>query len=200
MITIDKTSLIGKGSHREVYKHPENENLCIKVIVDGSFHSRSARREKAYHRHLERRGISWDMIPKYYGDIKTNLGIGSVFDMILDHDGTVSKTLGYFLRSNEVTEEYYDGLSNSLCLLKEYLLANRIITKTPEHRNIACQRSQPGISKMVVIDSVVNTDYIPICNYVHFLAKKKINRRWQRFESNLLAAFPHNKALYRMLT
>ena len=199
MITIDENLLIGKGSHRDVYRHPENESLCIKIIVDGSFHSRSARREKTYHRHLARRGISWDMLPKYYGDIQTNLGIGSVFDLIVDHDGAVSKTLGHYLRANEVTEKYYDGLSNSLFSLKEYLIENRIITKTPEHRNLACQRNESGIFRMFVIDSVVNTDYIQICNYVGLLAKKKIDRRWQRFERNLLAAYPHNKALCRML-
>ena len=44
------------------------------------------------------------------------------FDLILDDDDTVSKTLTYYFSSNDITEEYYNGLSNSLCLLKSYLL------------------------------------------------------------------------------
>jgi len=200
LITIDNHNFVGKGSHREVYRHPENQNLCIKIIVDGSSHSRPNRREISYHRHLERRGIAWDMIPKYHGDITTNLGIGSVFDLVSDHDGAVSKTLGYYLSSNDVTEAHYDGLSRSLFLLKDYLLRYRIITKTLEHRNIVCQRNKSGIFRLSVIDSVVNLDFIPICNYIRFLAEKKIHRRWKRFERNLLGLFPHNKALDRMLT
>ena len=114
MINIDKYRLVGKGHHREVYRHPQNPDLCIKIIVDGNFDSRQVRREKAYYRHLEKKGISWDMVPKYHGDIITDLGTGSVFDLILDQDGSVSKTLENYLASNEVTEANYHGLSKSL--------------------------------------------------------------------------------------
>ena len=93
MIKIDKNSLVGKGLHRECYRHPENKNHCIKIIVAGG--PEESRRETRYYRHLENRNISWDMIPRYHGVVKTNLGIGSVFDLIVDQNGTVSKTLEY---------------------------------------------------------------------------------------------------------
>jgi len=200
MINIDKSSLIGKGNHREVYRHPENDNLCIKVVVDGSSESRQELREKSYYKHLENRGASWDMIPKYYGEIMTNLGMGSVFDLVSDHDGSVSKTLEYYTASNEITEEHYDSLKDSCYLLKDYLLKNRIITKTIAARNIVCQKNESGIFKLSLIDNIGNLDLIPLSNYIRILAKLKINRRWERFERNILKANPDNEVLRRMLT
>ncbi len=36
MLYIDKTTLIGRGRHRECYKHAEDQNLCIKITVKDS--------------------------------------------------------------------------------------------------------------------------------------------------------------------
>ena len=71
MINLDKSRLVGKGLHREVYTHPENNNLCIKVVVHGN--ADESRREKEYYRLLEKRRIVWGMIPRYHGDVETNL-------------------------------------------------------------------------------------------------------------------------------
>ena len=52
MVTLDKSNLAGKGLHRECYKHPENENLCIKVTVHGN--NIETLREMKYYKHLEK--------------------------------------------------------------------------------------------------------------------------------------------------
>lgn len=168
MINVDKSILIGRGRHRECYRHPENENLCIKVDVFGN--GQESQREKKYYRHLEKRKISWDMIPMFHGTIETNMGIGSVFDLVLDHDFTVSRTLRYYLSSNKKTEKYYTGLSNSLYLLKDYLLQQRIITMTLKPKNILCKKMKPGSFRLFVVDNIGNSDFIAICNYSRFLA------------------------------
>jgi hypothetical protein len=198
MINLDKSSFVGKGLHRECYRHPENKNLCIKVVVSGN--ADESQREKRYCRHLEKRGISWDMIPKFYGDIETNLGLGSVFDLVLDHDGEVSKTLEYYLSSNKKTEEHYDGLSNSLFLLKDYLLQQQIITMTLKPKNISCKKMKSGSFRLFVIDNIGNSDFIQICSYSKYFAKKKMLRKWKRFENGMFNNYKHNKALHRMLT
>ena len=62
------------------------------------------------------------MISRYHGDVETDLGQGSVFDLIMDHDGTVAKSLEYYLSSDEQIEKYFSSLSDALCRLKKYLL------------------------------------------------------------------------------
>lgn len=193
MIKVDKTYFIGKGAHRECYRHPENKNLCIKIIASG--HTKESEREKKYYKHLEKRGISWEMIPQYHGDIQTTLGQGSVFDLILDQDASISKTLGYYLSSQEKTKKYYDSLTNSLFALKKYLFDNRIITMNLDPSNILCQRSEDKISRLFIIDNVCNTEFIPISSYSNFFAKIKLSRKWDRFEKRMLKIYKDNKAL-----
>lgn len=198
MLYIEKANLIGKGMHRECYKHPENPSLCIKLIVKDS--PVEIKREKQYYRHLQKRGISWDMIPRYYGDVETNLGPGSVFDLIADHDLAVSKSLEYYLSSVEQTEKYFRSLSESLKLLKNYLLDNNIVTMNIKPYNVLCRKNASGIFRLFLIDNIYNSEFIPVSNYVNFFAKLKISRKWRRFEESILNAYQHNHALRCMLT
>ena len=198
MVELDKSNLSGKGLHRECYRHPENETLCIKVVVSGN--DDETRREQAYYRHIEKRRISWDMIPRFHGNIETTLGRGAVFDLISDHDGEVSKTLEYYLSSNEETDTHYDGLSSSLYQLKDYLLQQRIITMTLKPKNISCKRMTSGSFRLFIIDNIGNSDYIQICNYSKYFAGRKILRKWKDFERRMLNTYKHNKSLHRMLS
>ena len=184
MLNLDKSSLVGKGLRRKCYRHPKDSNLCIKIVVFGN--GDESKREKKYYRHLKKRGISWDMIPKFHGDIETNLGTGSVFDLILDSDGAVSKTLQYYLSSNDKLKAHYKGLSNALYSLKNYLLTQRIITMTLKPKNISCKKMRSGNFRLFVVDNIGNSDFIPVCNYSRFFARKKILRKWNHFERSIL--------------
>ena len=80
--------MIGKGLHRECFIHPEDINKCIKVVVNGN--QQETEREQSYYKFLQKKKIAWDMLPKFYGNIETNMGLGAVFDLIRDHNGQVS--------------------------------------------------------------------------------------------------------------
>lgn len=199
MLNINEADLIGKGAHRECYRHPEDKRLCVKIIVGDKKETIEIKREKKYYRHLQNRGISWDMIPRYYGNIETNLGPGSVFDLIFDEDFSVSKSLEYYLSSEGRTEQYYESLSHAWFALKNYLMQNRIITMNIKPYNILCQKVTSGIVRLFVIDNIYNSEFIPVSTYLGFFARRKISRKWQRFENNLLNIYRDNKVLYRML-
>lgn len=126
------------------------------------------------------------MIPRFYGEVETNLGIGSVFDLILDPDGTPSQTLGYYLSTDQQRELYIDSLSNSLHSLKEYLLRQRIITMTLKPKNILCQKRPSLRFRLFLVDNMGNSDFISICNYSRYFAEKKIRRKWKRLEDTFL--------------
>lgn len=190
---------MGKGHHREVYRHPDEPSQCIKIVVDEDYDSREIDREISYYKHLARRGISWEMLSQYYGHVKTNLGLGTVFGLITDHDDNVSKTLGYYLRQNHKTEKYSEDLFNSLYSFKKYLLRERIITKSLAHRNIVCERTNSGISQLHLVDNIGNAEFIPLSNYIPFLGQKKVLRKWYRFEQKLLNEFPDNEELRRII-
>lgn len=198
MYKLHSSLLIGKGLHRECYIHPENSNLCIKIVVAGC--DSETLREQAYYEFLEKRNVSWKMLPKFYGNVETNLGFGAVFDLIRDYDGEVSKTLEDYLSSAEETKFHFCGLSKAIPSLKCFLIQEKVITMTLKAKNIVYKRINDTEGILVIVDNIGNSDFIPICNYVNFFAKKKILRKWQHFELTLLATYPHNKMLQRMLT
>ena len=193
MIKLDKHHLVGKGLHRECYRHPENENLCIKVGISGNH--REIRREKNYYRHLQKRKISWEMIPRYYGDIKTNMGPGSVFDLVLDDDGAISRTLEHYLTSCAKTDSLVCNIAKALFRFKNYLLEQRIITMTLKPKNIACQKQATGDFRLSIIDNIGNSDFFPLCTYSSFWAKRKIIRKWSKFEKDLMGIYHFNNRL-----
>ena len=201
MINIDKSDFVGKGNHREVYKHPDAPQRCLKVNISSDLTSREKReelREKSYYSFLQKKGVSFTMLPAYYGDVETNLGTASVFDLMSNTDGSTSKTLGHYLKSEELTQQNYDGLLSSLTRLKDYLLSQKIIVRGLAHRNIVCQRNDSGIYNLAIVDNIGNSEFIPISSYVGFLAERKIHKKWQRFEKRQLEEFTENETLRKI--
>jgi hypothetical protein len=198
MINISDRDLVGTGRHRKVYIHPDNDKLCIKVIYDGIHDAPAIEREKSYYRHLQKRQVSWEMLPAYHGDVITNIGEGSVFDLVTDDNNKVSRTLGHYVSSNELTKLHFKELVDALNSFKQYLISQRIYTIGIAHRNIVCQVINSKIEKIHIVDNIGNLEFIPISNYFDFRAKKKVNKKWKRFEEKLLAEFPLNEDLAKI--
>ena len=176
MLELISANLIGKGLHRECYIHPANQNLCIKIAFNENV--KESQREQSYYEFLEKKGISWEMLPRYYGHVETNLGTGTVFDMIRNQDRSISKTLDDYFKSNEQTKLHENSLLQALLLLKTYLLDQQIITMTIKPKNILYRESGNTDSRLVIVDNIGNSDYLPISNHSKFLARYKISRKW----------------------
>jgi hypothetical protein len=73
------------------------------------------------------------------------------------------------------------------------------VTMSLKPQNIVYQKINPTQGKLVVIDNIGNSDFIPICNYVDRMAIRKIRRKWQRFEESLSKDYTRSKALQQML-
>jgi hypothetical protein len=197
MLEIDPSTLIGKGLHRECFVHPDNSDWCVKIIVAGN--SNENRREAKYYGLLSRRGISWEMLTRFHGLVETNLGEGAVFDLVRDYDGGVSKTLTHYLSSEELTTVNSVPLARALAKLRVYLLENRVVTMTLKTKNILFKKTAESDGKLVIVDNVGNSDFIPISNYSAVLARLKIERKWQRFEQSVCAQHAGNKAIPLLL-
>lgn len=130
------------------------------------------------------------MVPKYHGDIETSIGLGSVYDLILDDDGSVSQTLENYLDA----KNDFDVLLKPFLSIKAYLLQQRIIIGTLYPRNILCQRTGGSVTKLVICDDIGNSDFIPICNYSRYFAELKIERKWNKLEERLSSKY-HIKSL-----
>ena len=183
MLKLESSALLGRGLRRECYFHPEDENKCVKIVVAGDH--RETAREQSYYRLLEKRNIAWEMLARFYGNVETNLGEGAVFELIRDYSGEVSKTLVHYFSAPNKTDRNYQYLYQALPALKQYLLKWKIVTIALKPQNIVYKKTNESEGFLVVIDNIGNSDFIPICNYVDWMATRKIHRKWQRFEDLL---------------
>ena len=198
IIELDPHALVGKGLHRECFVHPGDPTRCIKIVVSGS--GNENHREQAYYAELASKGVSWEMLPKFYGLVETNLGEVAVFDLIRDYVGGISLTLRHYLSSAQLTAIHQAALKEALQALRNYLLTHRIITMTLKPKNILFQMSSAETGKLVIVDNIGNSDFIPLVKFSRRLARWKILRKWRRFEQSLHTDFADNKSVNHLLS
>lgn len=193
MVYLSENLFIGQGAHRNCYIHSEDKDLCVKIPKSG--HLKEMRREQKYYEKLEHRRISWEMIPKFHGTIDTNLGEGAVFDLVRDFDGEVSKDLAYYFNLEQDENIKVSGLKDAILNLREYVHEEKILTMALKERNILFKRESLISGRLVIVDDIGNTEFIPISNIFSFFAHKKIDRKILRFRKKLIKKFPFSRTL-----
>mgnify|MGYP000934520397 CR=1 FL=1 len=197
MIELNPETMIGKGLHRECYVHPDNSNRCIKVVVLRG--EEETRREQAYYKFLQKRQITWEMLPQFYGVEPTSMGPGAVFDLVRDANGEVGKTFEHYFESADLTAQNIEGLISALQALKTYLFSQNIITMSIKPKNIIYQRQDEHTGTAVIIDNIGNSDAIPLASYCRTFGKIKMTRKWHKFIALLQKDYPENSLLQAQL-
>lgn len=198
IIQLTDKDYISKGLHRKCYHHPDDANKCIKVNYNQGAEEET-NREIAYYKHLIKRNVSFNALAKYYGPVSTNYGEGHIFELIRDYDGNTSASLEKYLSNQQLTEQYYAALVKSLKELKSALLKDRIITMTIKSKNILFQHLTPETNRLIIIDNIGNSTFIPVANYIRFFANAKIERTWLRFLKSLIRENQHNSFITRLV-
>lgn len=198
-ITLSEKDYISRGLHRKCYHHPEDANKCIKVNYNEGAEEET-NREIAYYKHLIKRNVSFDALAKYYGPVLTNYGNGHIFELIRDYNGETAIPLEKYLANKSLTEKYFDQLVTGLKELKSALLKDRIITMTIKSKNILFQHLSETKSRLIIIDNIGNSTFIPIANYIPYFAKSKIERTWQRFLNSIVKENSNNPLLIRLIS
>ncbi len=175
-ITLSQELLIGSGGRRYCYKHPYDENLCIKVDQTLSQNDNQSSREIKYYSQYITRKIPHTHLTQFHGTINTSLGCGVIFDLVTDSDGSISRSLQHYLRQGMPIKK----IEHLLDQLKTYLLNHQIHLSDLATDNILLNIKDRE-KKLVIIDGAVNSDFIKICDYSEHFRKKKIHRKWHRF-------------------
>jgi hypothetical protein len=159
---------------------------CIKITVSGDYRQHDDD-IKYYHR-LMKRHIDWSHLAQFYTDCKTNLGIGLIFEVVKDYNGSVSKSLGHQLESHDLIIDS-PCLNIELSALKSYLLDQCIIVRDLKDDNILVQYLNEEKYRLVIIDGVGNNEFIPISGLTKHLTHRKIERKWAKFFNKLQIKF-----------
>jgi len=183
MIQLPK-EMIGKGNERICYLHPEDNTKVIKVSYERKKgRSKQSDIEIKYYKELiKRKNMNWSHLPKFYGEVETDQGKGFIVDLVKDFDGETSKSFKYYIDKNGV-ETYKQELE----IYKQYFLEYLIIFNYGMMpKNILRRRVTKDIAELVLIDGLGDVSYFTFPNKIPYFARKKILRRWNKFENKYL--------------
>ncbi|MCG3681803.1 PhoP regulatory network YrbL family protein [Aliarcobacter butzleri] len=180
MIILKDEDFVGKGNERACYIHPEDKNKAIKITYENNNRkeSKQTKLEVNYYKELEKRRMTnFKHLPKYFGEVKTDKGAGFVVELIRDFDGEVSKTFEYYLKKDGVLK-YKKELEE----YKQYFLDNCIIFNYGMMpKNILLRKNTETDFNLVLIDGLGDVSYFTLPNKIPYFARKRINRRWDKF-------------------
>lgn len=179
IIKIKNENFVAEGGCQKCYIHPSNSNLCIKISKRGNSYSRIINEMKYWSIYSKKKICvnDYQFFARYYGTIETDLGTAGIFDLIKDETtNQFSKTLAFYLQypTNEVTNKKiriaFDKLIN---LMIKY----RVIANDLRMENICCKILKNSTIQLIIVDGVGHRDFIPIVDWSSFFARKKIERR-----------------------
>jgi len=178
---------VAEGTDRKCFRHPTDERRCIKVLHPDTRPGRFWR-ELRYFRSLQRRGVDFSHLTPYRGMVNTNLGRGAIFDLVLDDDGRISRSLHHYLGKND--GEFNARMVEEMERLKQNLYDQWIVFHDLNPTNILVKRLGYDEYRLVVIDGIGHNHFVPLASYSATLARKKLVRVWNRRYQQWYSAFP----------
>ncbi|SHF80566.1 PhoP regulatory network protein YrbL [Modicisalibacter ilicicola DSM 19980] len=177
MLHLRDELLIGRGTERYCYRHPEDPTRCVKVSHNFKNNKQQNQKDYEYFTRLERRGIDWSHLPRCHGWVETDQGKGLVFDLLQDESGKPLERLDTLLSNGQLEAA---RVESALEDLHAYLQVNLVFTSDLRASNIVCDPHEAPI-KLFLIDGIGDRDFIKVATYIKPLAKAKIERQWSRF-------------------
>ncbi len=186
-VSLSAQLFVAEGTDRKCFRHPTEARYCIKILHP---ERRTGRfwREIKYFKSLQRRDVNFEHLSRFHGLIDTSLGKGAIFEMVLDDDEQVSKSLDYFLAQND--KHFNAWAVNAIETLKQDLFDQWIVFHDLNPANILVKRLSFDEFRLVVIDGIGHNHFIPLASYSRRLARKKLTRVWNRRYQNWYAAYP----------
>jgi len=180
MIVLEEGSFIGEGGLQKCYVHPNDENLCLKIVKEKE-HPKLFRldEEIKYYKKNQHKKIA-SFVSKYRGEVLTNIGIATIFDLIRDETtNEISLTVDDYLRmdNSPFSNELFEG---KIVELKSKLINNKVIFRDFTTKNICCKVLKNNDIQLIIIDGLGNNDLLPVTDFFRFFARKKMNRIFKR--------------------
>ncbi len=186
IVQLNDGLLLGKGTKRKCFAHPNDPGLCIKISSKKG--QRSAKREIRYLKLLHRRGKSLAQIADFKGTVQTNLGTGDLYELVRDCDGRVSSNIGHYLRIGDdgITSRILEAIDD----LRVYLARDLILFSDIRSDNLLARKECDGGFRLVIIDGVGDNNQIQFVEYFKPLGLRKCTRKWNAFVLGIARDFP----------
>ena len=178
---------VAEGTERKCFRHPDDESLCIKVLHPDTESGRF-KREIRYYSRLQRRGVDFRHLTPYRGMIDTSLGKGAMFDLVLDDDARISRSLHHYLSQND--RQFNAWIVDEIEQLKQNFYDQWIVFHDLNPTNILVRRLGFDEFRLVVIDGIGHNRSFSLASYSSKFARKKLVRLWNRCYRQWYSDFP----------
>ena len=186
-VSLPGSLLVGEGSYYRCFQHPTAAHYCIKVLLP-QHHSVRFRRYVNYFKALHRRGIYLDHIAAFHGLINTSLGRGAIFEMVLDDDQRVSKSLDHYLTLND--KRFNAWVIREIESLKQAFHQHWIAGYDLNPGNILVKRLGFDEFRLVVVGGIGHNHALPLASYSRVCARKKLANAWNLGYQQWYVAYP----------
>ena len=182
MITLDDKLLVGRGTLRACYQHPEDETLIIKVgrsDQDGGIDAN--RKEFLSYQKIRERHVKLDHISHCHGFIETDRGQGLVCDCIRDSNGEIAKTIWDIVVYEEDCD--IDKILKTARTLCDYLISQDLFLFDINLKNIVLREGSDNSYRAYAIDlkgPYDNKEFLQLSSRITFLGRRKLKRRAQQ--------------------
>lgn len=177
---------VGHGRERRCFASDRHPRLLFKCAsIDDC---KQSLREYSYYKHLQRRKVPLTHLPHFITVFKTDSVLVTVQQFVKDDKHYEVKSLEEELRQGNLDA---DKLQRAFDEFKAYIFKWRIITNDMFNHNFLLKVKKEGENqgeyRLVLIDGLGAVSFIPLANYVRFLALKRINRQCLKFVQSVRA-------------
>lgn len=177
MSDVSEWHIIGRGDERTCYQHPYDHARCVKISRLAK--AKQTRRELRYFRRLKRQGVPFLLIPEFFGAVKGSDMIGIEQQLILDDQGKLPLNVADYL-VKPLTPQQVDHFWAGLSALKTYLLTYNVVPCDLVMSNLLVIERE-NATTIMLIDGFGAAELIPLPEYIPWLGRHKIRRKWARF-------------------
>lgn len=199
-------SPIARGSFRDIYQHPDDERLLVKVLGPQAFRKgkgmrwykpwrqfvaqRTLRRELREYRSLEKRGLGdLPFLQKFHGMVETDIGRGVVVEKLTGPEGKLAPTVMSIVMQRGLSED----LRCRIWELREQVVRYAVVFMDVSGNNIVLAGG-PDNPRMVVIDGLGDRLLIRVNSMSAAINRINSARYFERAIRKLEAIDPHRQA------
>lgn len=170
------------GSKRLCYVHPDDADLCVKVLSRtddkrGHAEQRLEIEDYALLKKLES-GAVFDHIPVMEGIVGTDMGVGIVSRLCRDADGRISRNLGKLILEQGLTP----AIVGAIDVLKQWQYEQRLLTRDTGPHNVVAVYLGKEEWKLVIIEGWVNRKFRWLTRCHRAIADYLIGRELRKFD------------------